>query len=209
MWRGHHAMPKHPTIDILTLLDTDGRRYVDLQLRPAELEAVGRVATSWAFLDLMICTQSRGIAIALGERAPPDDVEATAFKKRRAAWIALAKRFCASDQYAAFRLLAEKASALAHERNGVIHDIMSIHPTDTNRLRALPIPGKGQFGRPLNVGQINHLAREIAKLSHAVLVFFGDSYIPHGASLRRRDTPDRTHPAPSRASRGRPPAKVG
>jgi hypothetical protein len=139
--------------------------------------------------------------------APPDDIEAVAFKKRRAAWVKLAKQYCTPEQWARFLPLAEKASELAYQRNGIVHDIMSIHPTDKNRLRALPIPDKGKVGRPLDADQINRLDREIAKLSHAVLVFFGDSYILPDASRRRRDKPDQSHPTPSRGSRSRPRSK--
>lgn len=200
-------MTKRPTIDVLTLKDADGQQYVDLQLRGPELEAIGRVATSWSFLDLMIATQSRGLASALGLDDPPAEIDAVAFKKRRMEWVRLAKEYCAVEQYASFRLLSEKASALARKRNGIIHDIMSIHPSNKNLLRALPIPDRGKVGRPLDVDQINRLALDIAKLSHSVLVFFGEPGTLPDASQRRRDTPGQSRHRQARGSQGRPPTK--
>ncbi len=207
--RASHAVTKkRPTIDVLTLKDTDGERYVDLQLRPAELEAIGRVATSWSFLELMILTQSRGLAIALGLNAPPEDVEQTPFRTRRQAWVELARRHCTPEQWTRFEPLAETASSLANRRNHVIHDIMSIHPDDKNLLRALPTKEGGQFGKLLDVAQIKRLDREIARLSHSLLVFFGDPYTLPDASRRRRDRPNQNDPTPVSSSRGRHPTRA-
>jgi hypothetical protein len=187
--------------------DTDGRKYLSLPLRTGELEAIGRVTTSWAVLELAILTQTRGLAAKLGLPVLPDTTEKASFRTRRATWTRLATQYCDETNLTAFQALAAKTSDLANRRNHLTHDILSVHPNDQDILRALPVTARGQQGEPWSVARINQLALDIGKLSYAVLALFGEVRTLPGASRRIRDTPDQTRPEPSRGSRDRPRSK--
>jgi hypothetical protein len=115
----------------LTRGNKEGAPYIDMQLRPAELEAIGRVTTHWAFLEFLILRETRGLAKHLGIPLP-NDAEAVAFRKRRELWEALSRRALAPFPEELHRALdcITRTAALAPDRHRLTHDIIEYDPND-------------------------------------------------------------------------------
>jgi len=59
-----------------------------LELRPVELQAVGRVTTNLAFFEFLILRETRGLASFLDTEVP-EDALAISFRRRRQVWETL------------------------------------------------------------------------------------------------------------------------
>src|SRR5580658_5954672 len=82
----------------MTRGNADGVPYIDLQLRPKELQAIGHVATQWAFLELMILRETRSLALYL-DIPIPDDAAAISFRRKARVWEDLSlKALAAFDE---------------------------------------------------------------------------------------------------------------
>jgi len=170
----------------LTRGNATGAPYIDLQLRPAELQAIGQVTTQWAFLEFLILRETRSLAKHLGMDLPPDDLEAVSFRKRRKLWERLARKALAPFHEELARSLdcIERVRNLANERHRLTHDIIEYDAQDQNRLKAYPRANLGKFGWPLNAARIEKTASDIARLSHDILWIHRDPEPVPGAPRR-------------------------
>jgi hypothetical protein len=174
----------------LTRGNADGAPYIDVQLRPNELQAIGHVTAQWALLEFVILRETRGLARYL-DIPLPADAEKVSFRSRRRAWEDLSLRALATLDDEKRRALdcIERAKSLAHERHRITHDIIEYDPEDDNRLKAFRPETLGKFGWPLNAARIEQIARDIARLTHDVLSIHRDPEIVPGAPPRTQDNP--------------------
>jgi hypothetical protein len=189
-------MPRY--LDFLTHGNATGKPYVDLQLRPAELQAIGKVTTLWAFLEFLILRETKGLAEYL-ERPLPTDAEAVSFRKRRKVWEDLSRDALANLDEELRRALdcIERTDRLANERHRLTHSIIEYDKTDPNRLKAYPRSDFGKVGWPLSAAAIEKTALGIARLSHDVLSIHADPRPLPGASPRKQDKQDRYGSSPT------------
>jgi hypothetical protein len=170
----------------MTRGNATGAPYVDLQLRPSELQAIGHVIAQWAFLEFLILRDTRGLAKYL--KIPlPDDAEAVSFQKRRKVWKQLATKALHDLPEELTRTLAliPEIDAAAGERHRLTHDIIEADPQNPNRLKAYPRSTPRKFGWPLDAGRIEKTARRIARINYGLLSIHKDPKIVRGASGRR------------------------
>jgi hypothetical protein len=174
---------------IATRGNAEGKPYVDLQLRPNELQAIGHVTAQWAFLEFLILRETRSLARYL-QLETPADATATSFRRRRELWKSLAQRALASFDEELHRSLdcIERVANLANERHRITHDIIEYDRQDENRLRALPRGDFQKLGWPLNAERIEKTAMQIARLSHDVLSIHRDPEPVSDAARRWRHT---------------------
>ena len=192
-------------MEVLTRGNASGQPYIDLQLRPAELQAIGRVTTNWAFLEFLILRETRGLATFL-EINVPEDAFAVSFRRRRNLWEELTRRASESLPDAAPQMLdcIERAKNLAKDRHRVTHDIFEYDPADENRLKLYPREAMGRFGWPLDAARINKLAMDIGRLNHDLLSLYRP--LEPVASPQRRGTQGLRDPEPEGDIRDRPQA---
>jgi hypothetical protein len=154
----------------LTRGNADGAPYIDVRLRPNELQAIGRVTAQWALLEFVILRETRGLARYLNIPLPAD-AEKVSFRRRRQTWEDLSSRALATLDEEKRRALdcIERAKNLADERHRITHNIIEYDPDDDNRLKAFLPETLGKFGWPLDAARIEQTAREIARLTHDVL----------------------------------------
>jgi hypothetical protein len=84
-------MPSRRFLYYMTRGNAAGSPYIDLQLRPAELQAIGHVTAQWALLEFLVRRETRGLARHLGIDTP-EDAEAISFRRRRKLWERLARK---------------------------------------------------------------------------------------------------------------------
>jgi hypothetical protein len=178
-------------LQFLTRGNAEGAPYVDLQLRPIELAAIGHVAAQWAFLEFFILRETRGLVHHLGI-ITPEDMNAISFRKRRQLWEELTRKALVGFDEELFRALdcIDRTKKLAVERHRLTHDIVEYDPEDENRLKAFPRASLGKFGWPLNTARIEKTARDIARLNHDILSIHSDLVSVPGASRRTQDKPN-------------------
>lgn len=164
---------KSQTRDFVTRGNEEGRPYIDLELRPAELQAVGRVTTNWAFFEFLLLRETRGLASFL-EIDLPEDAAAISFRRRRQVWQALVEQAAPWLPTATPRSLdcIAQAKALAVERHKITHDILEYDRENPNRLKSYSRETFGRFGWPLDAARIERLAMDIARLNHAMLALY-------------------------------------
>jgi hypothetical protein len=188
----------------MTRGNADGVPYIDLQLRPKELQAIGHVATQWAFLELMILRETRSLALYL-DIPIPDDAAAISFRRKARVWEDLSLKALAAFDEERRRALdcIVRAKGLANERHRLMHDIIEYDTEDQNRLKAFPPATLGKFGWPIDAERIERTAHDIARLTHDVLSIHSDPQPAPDASQRIRDSQDRNDFSPDSNNRGR------
>ncbi len=131
----------------MTRGNTAGAPYIDLQLRPEELQAIGHVTAQWAFLEFLILRETQGLAEYVGINTPPE-AEVSSFRQRRKLWEALSRRALATLAEELRRALdcIDRAGRLANERNRLTHDIIEYDRDHRDRLKAYPRTSLGNFG---------------------------------------------------------------
>jgi hypothetical protein len=188
----------------MTRGNADGAPYIDLQLRPKELQAIGHVATQWAFLEFMILRETRGLAQYL-DLPLPEHAEIVSFKRKVRAWEDLSVKALATFDEERQRTLncIERAKSLANERHRLMHDIIEYDAEDQNRLKAFPPATLGKFGWPLDAARIERTARDIARLTHDIVSIHSDPETAPDASRRIRDKQDQNDPSLASDNQGR------
>jgi hypothetical protein len=180
-------MPYRRRLYLMTRGNTAGAPYVDLQLRPEELQAIGHVTAQWAFLEFFILRETQALAKYIGINTPPE-AEVSSFRQRRKLWESLSRRALAPLAEELRRALdcIDRAGRLANDRNLLTHSIIEYDKDNRDRLKAYPPTNPGKFGWSLNTERIQQIARGIAHLNHDVLSIHSD-LVSVDASQRIRD----------------------
>lgn len=189
-------MAKRQHIDLLTRGHATGKPYIDLQLRPVELQAIGRVTTNWAFLEFLILQETKNLAKHL--KIPlPEEAKHISFEHRLDAWERLSERALAAEldeeRQRALACIAG-VKAVQDERHQLTHRIIEYNPTDRNKLAAYK---RGdfldrKFAWRFDAARIEKTARTIARLSYDILSIHVDLAPPPDALQQKRGRRDRS-----------------
>jgi hypothetical protein len=169
--------------------DDDGQWRVNLELRDAELIALGRVAAHWGFLENLLRELAKHMADALGEPLSAD-ADSDSFRKRHRDLKSLVARAMANDPDRDRLLeLIERVGSIQGERHRLIHGLIE---WDESNKEALNVhTHKNPSGRPwpVTVETINGVADKIAALSTFIYNFPSDNPWPNIVAkfVERRD----------------------
>lgn len=185
--RDHYAIRKD--------LHGDSSWYLELELEPEELAAIGHVTAQWAALEHLIWQHTQFLTKFIVSRLPKE-ANSESFRKRKRAWESLAREVFQdpSDDLSAILSIIERVGSLSNERHKLVHGLVRWSDTDKGRLNIHT--NRNPAGIPWNVdvARIEETARKIAVLYYDLMAVHGPVKIEPFASRRKRDTPVRLDP---------------
>jgi hypothetical protein len=130
----------------------------------AELIAIGRVITQWAYLEHGVYAVTVAIASEAGARLP-DDALHTSFKRRlRAMRLTVEEYFANPDKARALRLISRIANA-EQDRHKITHGLWEWDRQNPERIAASSFRPGFEFEKMFDAARINKLADEIGTIS--------------------------------------------
>ena len=181
----------------------DQQWYVELELEPLELEAIGHVSAQWAFFEYHIFEHSKILAERVGQPLPKE-AESDSARQRMRAWKTLAET-CLNDlpeDRTRVLDLIERASSLQGERHKLIHGLIQWSDADREKLEVFTRANPRGTPWRVDAKRIQRFARKIAVLNadllnvHNEIPGFPDFASPSTSLPRRPGTPIRVEIPP-------------
>lgn len=181
--------PRHPTptsgryiFVVLTKTDEQRKRYVDLEIMPSELAAIGHITTQWAYLEHLMRGHIAGLVRHFGRDAGPQ-ADNDSFRKRFRYWKNLITELAATNpEYAAKSLaVVERIGEIMGDRHLFTHGRVVWKPITDK-----PLEFKGTKGRARRVHwqQIREIGHRLAIINYDLLGLSGEVVFVHDALPR-------------------------
>jgi hypothetical protein len=159
--------------------EDDGQWRVNLELRDAELIALGRVAAHWGFLENLLRELAKHMAAALDEPLSAD-ADSDSFRKRHRDLKSLVARAMLNDPDRERLMdLLDRVGSIQGERHRLLHGLIEWNETNKDALDVHTHKNPGGRAWPVTVETINGVADKIATLSAFIYNFPSDNPWPN------------------------------
>ena len=169
--------------------------YIDLELRPGELQAIGHVAAQWAVTEYLMREHTLFLS-ELAHSEPPPNIDNISFVRRQRVWKEmglLALRELPNDLKDVLSVI-ERVSSMSHERHQIIHGIIRWDTSNKYRLKIHSGKDRQTIPWAIDRKRVEGIARKIAILNFDILALHNGIDLVPFASYRRSGKPVRVDP---------------
>lgn len=148
------------------LTEKNGKFYIDLELDPEELQAIGHIAAQWAFLEYHIFEYTKAVC-EVASIDLPKEAESDSLRKRMQTWGIVVRAYfpAGSDELAAILKIIGRATSLSGRRHKLVHGYIKWNIKDKESLDVYSRKNPRGIPWNINAAKIEAFAREISTLN--------------------------------------------
>lgn len=145
----------------------NARFYIELELDPAELQAIGHVSAQWAFLEFHILEYTKLVCDAVLNQPLPKEAESDSLRKRKRTWETVVNEAYKNEPklLAQITAIIDRVGSLQGERQRLIHGLIQWDDKDREKLNVYTRANPNNVPWKVDAAQIQALARKIATLN--------------------------------------------